>query len=75
MGLDQRGVGGIELAVYESAEQQFLVNARSHHFTLLDCSPSALAPGSKAFASIARPRESRDITVPTGTPVTSAISA
>ena len=75
MRLDHRGVRRVELAIDEPAEQQFLINAGGHHFALLDWSLSALAGGSSSFASIARARDRRDMTVPTGTPVTSAISA
>src|SRR5690348_2651927 len=72
--LNEGDVGGVELTIDERAQQQFLINAGGHHFTLL-CSSAALPGGSNSLASIARPRASRDITVPTGTPVTSAISA
>jgi hypothetical protein len=65
----------IELTVDETAEQQFLIDTGGHYFALLDCSPSAFAAGISSLASMARARDSRDMTVPTGTPVTSAISA
>src|SRR6185369_9619621 len=75
MRFDHRDVRRVQLIVDEPAEQQLLIDARSHYFTLLDCSSADLAAGSNSFARIARPRASRDITVPIGTPVTSAISA
>ena len=76
MRLDHRGVRRVELAIDEPAEQQFLINAGGHHFALLDC----VAVGSCAAAAIPSPASparatSRDMTVPIGTPVTSAISA
>ena len=75
MRLDHRDIRRVQLIVEEPSEQQFLVSARRHHFALLDCSSAASPDGSNSLASIARPRASRDITVPIGTPVTSAISA
>ena len=76
MRLDHRHVGRVELVVDETAEQQLLINARSHHFARsLNSHPSVRPAGSNSLASIARPRASRDITVPIGTPATSAISA
>ena len=59
----------------KGAEQQLLICAGGHHFTLLDCSFEAFAAGNNSVASMERPRERRDMTVPIGTPVTSAISA
>ena len=75
MRLDHRDIGRIEFIVDEAAEQQLLVSAGGHHFTLLEFSSALRPAGSNSFASIARPRASRDITVPIGTPVTCAISA
>jgi len=73
--LGERRVRRVELAVDKSAEQQFLISAGGGHWTLLDCALSVFAGGSNSFASIPRARESRDMTVPMGTPVTVAISA
>jgi hypothetical protein len=36
MRFDQRGVGSIEFAVDEAAEEQLLIFAGGHHLTLLD---------------------------------------
>jgi hypothetical protein len=75
MRLDHRDIGGIELIIEQPAKQHFLISAGGHHFTLLEFSSAFRPAGSSSFASIARPRASRDITVPIGTPVTWAISA
>ena len=67
MGLDVARMAGIELAVDQRMQQDFAfgaVHGRSG-------SPSATF---QAERSIERARASRDITVPTGTPATSAIS-
>ena len=75
MRFDQCSIRGVELAVGERAQQQFLIRTGCHHFTLLDCSSAALPGGSNSLARMARPRAKRDMTVPIGRPVISAISA
>jgi hypothetical protein len=65
MRLDVAGMDGIELAVDQRVKQQLVFGAI--HRT----APSATF---QAARSIDRARASRDITVPTGTPATSAIS-
>ncbi len=75
MRFDERGVRRVELMIDEPAEQQLLIFAGGHQLALLDWSSSHLPAGSNCLASMVRPRDRRDITVPTGTPVTSAISA
>ena len=65
MGLDIAGVAGVELAVDERMQHDFGVGA------VHGVAPSATV---QAERSIARARANRDITVPTGTPATSAIS-
>ncbi len=79
MRLDERGIGRIELAVQEAAEEDHLVGTGVHQVALpedssLDSLPDSLG-GSRTSVRIARPRDSRDITVPIATPATSAISA
>src|SRR5882757_3433820 len=61
MRLAAQRVSCIQLAIEQAMQQQLFVSTRTHRI----CSTSA--------PSICRARESRDITVPTGTPVTSAI--
>ena len=63
--LELQRMGGIELAVHIGVEQQAVVS----HVSLL---PNVSAPNVSIKRS--RARASRDITVPIGTPVTSAIS-
>ena len=65
VGLDIAAVPGVELAVDQRVKQQFVFGAIHH------TAPSATF---QAARSIDRARASRDITVPTGTPATSAIS-
>jgi len=62
---DVAGMTGIELAVDERMNEDFGVSA----VHVVD--PSSTR---HAVRNIERPRASRDITVPTGTPTTSAIS-
>src|ERR1700757_4804307 len=64
--LEGKCVGGVELAVYVGVDQArgIFRNHRARHDALL---PMVLI-------TWLRPRASRDITVPIGTPVTSAIS-
>ena len=65
MGFDVAGMAGVELAVDERMQHDFGVGA------VHGAAPSATV---QAERSIERARASRDITVPTGTPATSAIS-
>ena len=62
MRLAQERVGCIELTIEQAVQQQFFVSTRAHRI----CS-------SRSALSICRARANRDITVPTGTLVTSAI--
>src|SRR6202035_2216021 len=65
MGFDVAGMAGVELAVDECMQHDFGVS------TIHGVAPSATL---HAERSIERARARRDITVPTGTPATSAIS-
>ena len=64
MGLDVAGMAGVELAVDERVQQDF-------GFVAVHGDPSSAF---HAERSMERARASRDITVPTGAPTTSAIS-
>jgi hypothetical protein len=75
MRLHVAGMSGIELAIDQRVEQNF-------EFGAIHCmTPEAVAGWEVAVSaafhaerSMARARASRDMTVPTGTPATSAIS-
>ena len=67
--LDVAGMPGVELAVDQRMQQDFAFGAV--HGIDPGTEPSATF---QAERSIERARASRDITVPTGTPATSAIS-
>ena len=69
MRLDVARMPGVELAVDQRMQQNLAFGAV--HDTAPETEPSALF---QAERSIERARASRDITVPTGTPATSAIS-
>ena len=76
MRLDFAGMPGIKLAVYQRMKQNFEFSAI--HSASPEAADPDLAPSvSAAFhaeRSIARARANRDMTVPTGTPATPAIS-
>src|ERR1700733_8788117 len=88
MRIDVADMAGVELAVGERVQERFIIGAMcgdAHDDTDRDvpCGAAcaaictgAAAPFEEFHAarSIARARASRDITVPTGTPATSAIS-
>ena len=79
MRLDERGVGRVELTVEQAAEEDHLIGTGGHQVALpedssLDSLSDSLG-GSRTSVRIARPRDSRDMTVPIATPATSAISA
>src|SRR5829696_8210270 len=68
---EQRFLRRLELAVGIGVKDPVVFVVRSNHLMRLKLMGS---PSSKAARRLMRARESRDITVPTGTPVTSAIS-
>ena len=76
-GLHARAFGAAALAV-EPGAQAFVVEAfvvHRRHTTLRSAGATAALPPSSRRRSCARARQTRDITVPTGMPITSATSA
>src|SRR6516165_3775957 len=77
MRLDIAGVPGIKLAVNQRVEQNLEFGAVHSVIPEAVAEPGFAVDASAVFhaeRSMARARASRDMTVPTGTPVTSAIS-
>ena len=77
MHLDITGMPGVELAVYQRMKQNFEFGAVHNGIPGAAAEPGlaiAVSAVLQAERSMARARANRDMTVPTGTPATSAIS-